>query len=782
VLRNVELPMRPSRWALSLSVAAVLALGLLLASSTFGAGTPSTARIDMRVLLLSATGTEPTFGAWKAELTREGVPFDAEVADALPPLTDSSFADYAGNHARYQAVILATGDLVHQVSNSDGTVSFPSALSDSEWAALAKFEGTFGIRQFSDSTLPSPLHGLNAPTNTGEQGGNTGQLTAAGLTAFPYLKGTVPIDNPTTNTDTFGYQATPAPQTAPAAFQTLLSGPNGSSYLGVYTHADGREEMVSTVDGNENQLHEQLLRHGILNWVTRGVHLGYQRNYFALEVDDVFLGDDRWDTQLKRTLVDAPTAAPDEVSCAAPPAPAGTPACRPIRMIPSDVTRLLDWQKSSGVKLDMVFNGGGSDEFRDDNAGADPLADALLPNVSAFHWINHTFTHLKLDGLPQSTIISQIHDNVAWAAAHGIPVDPAELVTGEHSGLHDPGMPGALGATGVQWTAADNSREPTPYAIGGATTVPRYPTNVYYNVGTQAEQLDEYNYVYLPPSAGGRCVASATNTCRTTAAAWPDFVNSEARPSYAHQSNLAEDGVLYPVLDEVLRRYRLYFKPDAVQLPLAQIGRTLQRQSAWSSALAAGQVGGYLQGGAVHVSTPTTMQVPITGAPDGELYGGDRSSWYTVTPQTPLTQAVPASAVGAASGRTTSASRSAARGHGPLRLRRLRMTPRRFATSHSRRTARRSHGRPAEGASITWLMDEPATVRVSIRRASGGIRTVRVTTLKRKANRGENTIRFSGRIGRRPLRPGRYRAVISATSADGRRAPATTLPFRIVRR
>ena len=125
-------------------------------------------------------------------------------------------------------------------------------------------------------------------------------------------------------------------------------------------------------------------------------------------------------------------------------------------MVPADVTRLLDWQKSRGVRLDMVFNGGGSDEFRADNAGADPLADAFFPNASAFHWINHTFTHLQLDALPQSTIVSQIADNVAWARSHGIPVDPSELVTGEHSGLHNPATPGAFAATGVQWTAADN--------------------------------------------------------------------------------------------------------------------------------------------------------------------------------------------------------------------------------------------------------------------------------------------------------------------------------------
>jgi hypothetical protein len=792
--------MWPRRWVTLVLALAALSLALL-ASSTFGADAPPPARVDLRVLLLSANGTEPTFTAWKAALTREGVPFDAKIADAEAPFTDATFADYASNRARYQAVILATGDLVHQVSNADGTVSFPSALSDGEWSALAKFETSFGIRQFSDSTLPSPAHGLNAATNSGEQGGNTGQLTAAGLAVFPYLKGPVPIENPTASTDAFGYQATPAPQVAPASFQTLVSGPGGSSYLGVYTHADAREEMVGTVDGNENQLHEELLRHGILNWVTRGVHLGYQRNYFETQVDDIFLGDDRWDTTLKRTLVDGPTTAPDEVTCAAAPAPAGTPACRPVRMVPADVTRLLAWQKSSGIKLDMVFNGGGSEEYRSEHAGADPLADAFLPNVSAFHWIDHTFTHLQLDTLPQQTLVSQIADNVRWAKAHGIPLDPTELVTGEHSGLHNPALPAALAATGVLWTAADNSREPTPYGIGAAQTVPRFPTNVYYNVGTQAEQLDEYNHVYLPPALGGRCVASATNTCRSAPATWTDYVNSEAgivfrhlmdndpRPHYAHQSNLAEDGVLYPVLDELLRRYRLYFQPDLVQLPLAQIGTTMQRQATWNQALAAGQVDAYLQSGQLHLNAATTMQVPVTGTPDGELYGGDRSGWFTASPESPLAQAIPpgamavpdrAAAADSASGAASATSVKAPR-KGPLRLRRLRLSPRRFAVSHTRKNARRQNGRPAEGTILNWLMDEPATVRVSIRRAASGHRWVSVMTLKRSAKRGENTIRFSGRTGKRTLRPGLYRAVISASAADGRRTASKTLPFRIVR-
>ena len=37
--------------------------------------------------------------------------------------------------------------------------------------------------------------------------------------------------------------------------------------------------------------------------------------------------------------------------------------------------------------------------------------------------------------------------------------------------------------------------------------VPRYPSNVYYNVSRQGQQLDEYNWIYVAPANGGGCVA-----------------------------------------------------------------------------------------------------------------------------------------------------------------------------------------------------------------------------------------------------------------------------------
>ena len=58
---------------------------------------------------------------------------------------------------------------------------------------------------------------------------------------------------------------------------------------------------MQSFDGNGGQLQSELLRHGELNWVTRGVYLGDQRNYLAINIDDVFLSDDSWDTATHTT-------------------------------------------------------------------------------------------------------------------------------------------------------------------------------------------------------------------------------------------------------------------------------------------------------------------------------------------------------------------------------------------------------------------------------------------------------------------------------------------------
>ncbi len=395
-------------------------------------------RVDLKVLLLSADGTQPGYGAWKAALDREGIPYDAVQLyngqnRVAPEINDAFLGEYdkdqkgveRGVHAKYSAVILESGDLVRTVTNPDNSISYNSALTDAEWAALTKLEKSFGIRRLSDNTFPAPLHGLNPVGASGTQDGLVGTLTDAGKAAFPYLKGPVPManDDPVAS-ETFGVAATPV---NPDTWQPLVAAPGGGAYLGVYTHPDdGREEMVVTVNSNQFQSQNQLLRHGMLNWVTRGVFLGYQRNYLELDVDDVFLPDDKWDPVSNVTLYDEASA---------------------IRITEQDVSNAVAWEHKTGLRLNMVYNAGGIDEFPDAS-----LLSALQANKNEFRWVNHTLQHPNLDCSTAGYIANQITVNqarfntvIGSGLASGLD-DPSEVVTGEHSGLANtrPGNPGTI--------------------------------------------------------------------------------------------------------------------------------------------------------------------------------------------------------------------------------------------------------------------------------------------------------------------------------------------------
>lgn len=546
-------------------------------------------RIDCRVLLLAAGHDDPGLETWSGALLRGGIPFDTHVTlHGHRPITEAMLCD--GEHARYQAVIVATGGLPCQAGSR-----FVSSLSAAEWAALAEFELRFAIRRITGFAYPSPQYGLCAPTGAGRAGGLTGELTAAGRSVFGELRGEVSVDP-----CAYGYRAKPLG----SDFQTLVAGPDGSALVGIFTHAqDGRENMVSTISAGAHMIHVQLLSHGMLDWVTRGVYLGHRRRYLSVQVDDVFLASDRWDRD----------------SCTTVPAK--------LRMGPDDVAAAADWSRRRGLRMSMAFNAGGA---RDD----DELTASLLHHREAFDWINHTFGHITLDGVDLPTLISEIRRNVEFARVHGLSIDHTELVTGEHSGLCNPQMPRALARTGIRWIADDNSFRSTQYRLGDALTVPRHPTNIYFNVATRADALHEHDHLSAS-STEARGVTLLTP--RTT---WEAFIGREAgtmllhmldndpRPHFVHQSNLCGERIAYELLDEALARFRECLTVELIQPSLAQAGEEFARQAAWREALNARTVSAHLHGGRLHVRSEDALRVPLTGTQEvGSEYGGCRSGW-----------------------------------------------------------------------------------------------------------------------------------------------------------
>ena len=108
-------------------------------------------------------------------------------------------------------------------------------------------------------------------------------------------------------------------------------------------------------------------------------------------------------------------------------------------------------------------------------------------------------------------------------------------------------------------------------------------------------------------------------------------------------------------------------------------------------------------------------------------------------------------------------------------LGRVTLAPRRFAIAR-RATAAAAFRR---GTTVRYSLSEPAAVTLRVVRLAGGKRRP-AGTLRRAGTAGANRVRFSGRIGRRALRPGRYRLIVRAIDAAGNHSAVRTADFRIV--
>ncbi len=115
--------------------------------------------IDMKVLVISADGTEADLPAIQQALNDVGTPYTTYIASQTPNgLTPDKLS--SGCHAYYQGVILTNGDLAYYNGSS-----WVSALSQQEWTNLWTFESTLGIRELSWYTYPTADFGYQAPTS-----------------------------------------------------------------------------------------------------------------------------------------------------------------------------------------------------------------------------------------------------------------------------------------------------------------------------------------------------------------------------------------------------------------------------------------------------------------------------------------------------------------------------------------------------------------------------------------------------------------------------------------
>ncbi len=611
---------------------------------------PSSPRM-MKLLVITATGTEPSFEAITYFLDHLGIPYQSvrRPSQPMPALTNGA----TGN---FQGVILATGN---------------PGLLPADWTALDNYAINYGVRTVAWYAWPEARYGIAWAGFSGGASDTTGvpmTYTAAAASVFPYLNRsqTLPLRS------AWYYTANPSPLAGETT--TPLLTVSGKTVAATHTKADGREYMAFTFDSAPWLIHSMAIQYGAFNWVTKGIFLGARKAYFSPQNDDHFLDNDLFKLGVAACMpsgfTNEPTYAPN------------TP-CPTDRMDTGDITSLAAWQDQwnsttqyRGFKLAMVYNGvGASATYGGEAPNNDALTATSIALKSKFFWINHTYDHEDLDcysPVPNSRNCTpadyqesydeiQFNKNVASRA--GITLDATAMVTPGISGLNNPEFMRAAVNRGLKYLAADLSRpEGTPASPNtgirsplqsSILLVPRRAANVFYNTkaigaGADGSLPDEYNYFWGPNGMfkrpDGTPWYATTQTWtqirdREADALVSYMLRGEVYPVMFHQANLirfsGSTTLFTAVVDKAFAKFSAISTLPVLSLSHSDAGKAMEARMSVNES----QVAGTLYPGLrIELTSSKATTVPITGICKTacESYGGQSISRISLSGSTSI--------------------------------------------------------------------------------------------------------------------------------------------------
>ncbi|SEL66361.1 hypothetical protein SAMN05216387_1261, partial [Nitrosovibrio tenuis] len=314
----------------------------------------------------------------------------------------------------------------------------------------------------------------------------------------------------------------------------------------------------------------------------------------------------------------------------------------------------------------------------------DDLVAAVVANKANFRFISHTFTHADMDKAPVpanntcayptlttlAAIQAEITRNRTVWGLLGLPeksLNNGTLISGNHSGLKDrkctddqaddvafdqgganPLFLQAAANVGVDYLASDSSQRAqnleqyiTQYDDGSTDDrlmLPRWPTNIFYNVTKPDQLMDEYNYIFHD-----RFVNAGQDPCQIPGAVcstrtYAQILQAEADialrhmltfnkwPHFFHQTNLAKydasgNTLQFDWLNAVFTEYERLLKLPVRNFPYYLIGDRTAERLKYKSAV----VQAVWNRTTNQVTLSANTAVPnllVTGLAGGELYGG----------------------------------------------------------------------------------------------------------------------------------------------------------------
>lgn len=568
----------------------------------FFSNTPKSGRLnfdlDFKVLILTATNNanleEPAVGQIIEALRNYGIQYEHRVLTLNGDrLSDESLKlTNADGSGKYFAVILSNAVLAYQ--KSDG--SFASALTKAQWDEFTLYKQKYKVRQVSLFTYPTPSLGVKflAEQSTTEANTLIPAEKVYGLDKALPRGSEIPLENvwyyPTVITD---------PKLAePIFYLKNNQSTEGKVIAGAITrYSDGREEMNFFFAQSIYHMSSIATAPTWIHWVTRNLFLGKRRVYMNVQIDDFFLATGLFEITQFESEISEPYV---------------------YRLTSDDLDFYVDWQKNvfrqlaknNEYRIELAYNGQGIFEHGGIAGYAgDALFKAARANLSEFYWLTHTFTHGDLNWLPYDKSFWELKANIQVAQDFFSTPDekkyysPDSIVTPRISGFFNHGALKALYDNKIIYSVGDNTRKEIlpPYqqiglwtnesfnGFAGIFIVPRYATEIYYNVSLPRELEAEYNFIYN--KYFNRDLSNEEIFEREAQRVSRQLLNYQPSPYMFHQSNMRsfpwKNGrrmsLVSVWMDEVLKEVRKYSNLPIISEKMSRLAPIYLERMAFDS-------------------------------------------------------------------------------------------------------------------------------------------------------------------------------------------------------
>lgn len=507
--------------------------------------TAYSADMDFKILILSATSNanleEPGVGQIIESLRNYGIQYEHRVLTLNGERLSEDTLNLVNQDGsgKYFAIILSNGQLAFK--KNDGT--FASALSPIQWAELNQYKINYKVRQVSLFTYPTPALGVKYLVEQSTTESNTLIPSALAKSLDKALpdQSEIPLEN------VWYYPAviTDSKISEPVYFLKNNKSDEGKVVAGVVTHfPDGREEMNFFFAQSIYHMSSIATAPTWIHWVTRNFFLGKRRIFMNVQIDDFFLATGLFEITKYESDVNEPYV---------------------YRLTSDDLNFYVEWQnkifrqqaKNDDFRIELAFNGQGIlDHGGIVGYAGDELFQTSKKFLKDFDWLTHTFTHGDLNWLPYDKSFWELKANVMVAQDFFSDTEDQKyfsadsMVTPRISGFFNRGALKALYDNKIIYTVGDNTRKeilPPFQHIGLWTTeafngfdgifiVPRYATEIYYNVSLPRELEAEYNFVYN--KYFGRDLKHEEIFEREGSRVSRQLLNYQPSPYMFHQGNL----------------------------------------------------------------------------------------------------------------------------------------------------------------------------------------------------------------------------------------------------